>query len=203
MNREELIDNIKYIKDVISSSTHYTNISGTASIISGVVATLGCFISSWILSGWQLSEKTIQQYNSETILVWTIVFIISLLSNLIFIIRKAKECGQPTWSRLVRVTIYALSPPIFLGACLTVFFFFEDKILWIPGFWMISYGLGIWSAGLFSIPEPRFFGALFIITGLVTLFFFTTYSLVALAISFGGYHILYGWIIWKRYESGQ
>ena len=200
MKRETLVEDIKYIKEVISSSMYYTNLSGIAAIISGMAALLGCLISYLVLrkpapANSQISNSILYELS----LTWVWVFCISVIAHIYFIVRKAKKTGEPAWSRLARLIIYALSPPLLIGAALTVFLAVHQQMLWIPAAWMISYGLGVWSAALFSIKEPRWLGASFIITGMITLFFLPQQSLTMLAVSFGGYHIIYGLRLIVRY----
>ncbi len=197
MKQKQLMQDIQYIKDVIHSSLHYTNLSGIAAILSGIVAIIGCGCSYFIMQ-----QHAVQSISWELVAIWTLVFLASVIANVYFICRKARKTGEPAWSRLARLIIYALSPSFLVGASFTLFLAYEGHALWIPGFWMVTYGLGVWSAGLFSIPEPRWLGAAFMITGLITLFFFVEYSLIMLAISFGCYHIIYGIRLFLRYGEG-
>lgn len=199
MDRQELIDDIKYIKDVISSSTSYTNISGIAAIVSGIIAIAGCVVSARIMEQWTITENVLNAHIYPLTAIWLSVFFLSIVANLYFIFRKAKKTGEPVWSRLARLILYALSPPLLLGGFLTIFLVDHQQSLWIPASWMLMYGMGIWSAGLFSIPESRCLGALFMITGLLTLFFFSAHSLIAMGIAFGVYHIVYGIRIYYVY----
>ena len=194
MERQQLIEEINYIKQVISSSTHYTNLSGTAAIISGVAALVGCLVSFYLPE-----QAGCPCFNFKLIAIWLAVFIISVTANIYFIIRKAKKTGQPAWSRLTRLILFALSPPLLIGGILTIFFVLQNNLIWIPATWMISYGMGVWSAALFSISEPRWLGAAFMLIGLITLFFFHEINLVMLSISFGVFHIIYGLRLLLRY----
>lgn len=197
MKRQQLIEDIQYIKNVINSSLCYTNLSGTAAIISGIMAIIGCILAYICLQipsnpniFWQL------------FIIGTLVFCISLVAHIYFIMRKARQNNEPVLSRLAKLALYALSPPLFVGGILTIFMIHHNVMIWLPAVWMICYGLGVWSAGLFSISEARWLGATFIITGIATLFWLTDYGLIMLAVSFGGYHILYGWRLLLRYDGG-
>lgn len=202
MNRQQLIDDIKYIKEVISSSIHYTNLSGIAAVISGITTIVGCWLSRLILGQWYIASPEINFVIYPLAGVWICVFLISALAHVIFIGRKAKKTCQPAWTRVAKVIVYALCPPLVVGAFMTLFLVHENQILWIPGIWMICFGLGVWSAGLFSIREPRWLGAIFIVAGLATLFLWQEQSLFALGFSFGLCHLLYGIRLYYKYGEG-
>ncbi len=101
----------------------------------------------------------------------------------------------------------------------------EGPNMWglIPAIWMLFYGVACWQVGEFSVKEIRILGAAFILAGLITGAFFhydipgvtTTleeglrgFSLgmprgyapyVTLGATFGGFHIIYGVIVWIRH----
>lgn len=197
MEREQLIDDIKYIKDVITSSINYTNLSGIAAIISGASALLGSIIHYLIQK--EETHEILDILPLKPTIVWIVVFIISLISHLYFVFQKAKKYDIPVWSRLSKLSAYALSPSFVVGAFLTLFLALENKNAWIPSIWMITYGLGVWSAGLFSRFEPRYLGGSFVCIGLFTIFFAQKWNLIMLGISFGCFHIIYGLILLKKY----
>ncbi len=199
MKRQQLIEDIAYIKSVINSSLHYTNLSGIAAVISGIAALFG---ASFSLIMFEETDFYAMEKMIDFIIVWILVFFISVFAHIYFINRKARKNGELAWSRLSRLIVYALSPSLILGFFMTIFFLQKNQFSYIPPLWMISYGLGVWSAGLFSIPEPRWLGASFMVTGLFTLFFLLDYNFIMLAISFGGYHIVYGLRLIFRYGEG-
>lgn len=203
MNRQEIIDDIKYIKEVISSSIHYTNLSGIAAVVSGLVAVAGCLASTATLGTWRISEVHLAKYALYLVVIWSAVFLISGAAHVFFIGRKAQKTGQPAWSYVAKVIVYALCPPFLVGACFTAFLVLEHKLMWIPGMWMVCFGLGVWSAGLFSIPEPRWLGVAFMLLGMSTLFFWQPYGVVFMTVSFGLCHVLYGIRIYAKYDRRQ
>ena len=46
-----------------------------------------------------------------------------------FINNKAKNTGQPAWSRLAKLILYAMSPPLVIGGILTILFYKYGYIL--------------------------------------------------------------------------
>lgn len=199
MKNQEIFEDIKYIKEIVCSSLHYTNLSGIAAIISGVIACLACLLSGWILKTWQTELPDVMIHLYELSCIWISVFILSTVVHIYFIRRKSQSTGQRAWSHLAKLILYVFSPSLAVGAFLTILFIYHNQVLWIPGIWMITYGLGIWSAGLFSVPEPRWLGATLMLSGFVTLFYLTPQNLSMLMFSFGFCHIIYGTRLYLRY----
>lgn len=197
MNKNEIVQNINYIKNVISSSTEYTNLSGKASILSGIAAIIGYF-ATYYIAGQNIFAQQIGYFH-PFVVVWFLVFLLAITLNIIFIKHKAKSTGQPAWSRLAKMIFDAIFPAIVVGALLTFYCINNNSPQWIPIIWMGMYGLGVWCASLFSVKAVRFLGASFIITAMLCLFFLQQYAMLMLAVSFGGYHIVYGVWLYCKY----
>ncbi|KPK84728.1 MAG: hypothetical protein AMJ81_04865, partial [Phycisphaerae bacterium SM23_33] len=64
---------------------------------------------------------------------------------------------------------------------------------------MLFYGVALWQVGEFSVREARVLGAAFILAGLAAGAFLQPYPYLTLGVSFGGFHIAYGAVVWMRY----
>ena len=65
---------------------------------------------------------------------------------------------------------------------------------------MLCYGLAICAVGLFSVRPVSFLGAAFVLAGALTLFLSGPSHLYMMALTFGGFHILYG--LWTARRDG-
>ena len=77
-----------------------------------------------------------------------------------------------------------------------------EEIRYIVPVWMMLYGTGVYTAGLFSIQPPRVLGLTFLALGVIALLWFPAYGVVTAALSFGLLHILFGlYILSKRRQT--
>jgi len=77
-----------------------------------------------------------------------------------------------------------------------------EEIQYIVPVWMMLYGTGVYTAGLFSIRPPRVLGLTFIGMGVIALLCFPQYGVVAAALSFGLLHVVFGlYIIRKQRQT--
>jgi hypothetical protein len=65
---------------------------------------------------------------------------------------------------------------------------------------LLFYGIALINASKYTVTDIRFLGYCQIILGLVNMFFIG-YGLYFWAAGFGVLHILYGLIMWKKYEK--
>jgi hypothetical protein len=77
-----------------------------------------------------------------------------------------------------------------------------EEIQYIVPVWMMLYGTGVYTAGLFSIRPPRVLGLTFIALGIFALLCFPQYGVVAAALSFGLLHVVFGlYIVHKQRQT--
>ena len=113
--------------------------------------------------------------------------------------RKARAAQMPLLSGPGRKVAFSLSPPIFVGGLLTVVLYQAGLTNAIPGVWLLLYGTGVVTGGMFSVRIVPIMGLCFMALGAVTLFSPPALANWFLAAGFGGLHIVFGVIIARRY----
>ena len=103
----------------------------------------------------------------------------------------------------MRVAAFSLTPSVVVAMVLTVKFLIPvpprpEEIQYIVPVWMMLYGTGVYTAGLFSIRPPRVLGLTFLALGVVALLAFPAYGVVSAALSFGLLHIVFGLYILRK-----
>lgn len=98
-----------------------------------------------------------------------------------------------------RKAVFSLSPPIIAGGLVTIVLFRAHMTGAIPGVWLLLYGTGVVTGGMFSVPAVPLMGLCFMALGAVALFASPLLANWFMAAGFGGLHILFGVIIARKY----
>ena len=92
-----------------------------------------------------------------------------------------------------------VAPSVFAGALLTFVFYHRGLSQLLPAMWLLLYGAGITSGGAFSVRVVPVMGMSFLALGSVATLAPVRFADPLLAIGFGGFHIVFGWVIARRY----
>jgi hypothetical protein len=131
--------------------------------------------------------------------VWMAEAIISLLIAGWLMDRKARRLSVPLFSGPGRKVAFSLSPPMIVGALLTVVLFRAGFINIIPAMWLLLYGTGVVTGGMFSVSVVPVMGLCFMFLGAVGLFVPASIENWLMAAGFGGLHVIFGFIIARKY----
>jgi hypothetical protein len=85
------------------------------------------------------------------------------------------------------------------GAILTGWFFTQGMSRHLPGVWLLLYGTGVMTAGVFSIRIVPLLGLCFMVVGCVSLWAPSNWGDFFMGLGFGGLQIVFGLIIARRY----
>ena len=113
--------------------------------------------------------------------------------------RKARAVGMPLVSGPGRKAVFSLTPPLVAGALLTIVLVKALLTDAIPGVWLLLYGTGVITGGMFSVRAVPAMGLCFMALGALALFSPPAYANWFMAVGFGGLHILFGAIIVRKY----
>lgn len=180
-------DNLRFIRETMERAGSFTAVPGWGGVAMGITALGAAAIASF----------------QETRLAWLVTWMleatiaIAIASWTTF--TKARHSGASLFSGPGRRFVYSFAPPIFVGALLTIVLLREGLTRTIPGMWLVLYGTAVVTGGAFSIRIVPLMGLCFMVLGAVALFSPTSWSNILLAGGFGGFHILFGAVIARKY----
>jgi hypothetical protein len=183
---ERAMDNLRYIRETMERASSFTGISGWGEVAIGVTAVAAAFIAH---------GKPFKTWIS----IWAVDAFISLLIAGWSMDRKSRKLGMPLFSGPGRKVAFSLFPPILAGALLTVIFYQAGLTNYIPGVWLLLYGTGVVTGGMFSVRVVPIMGVCFMVLGGAALFGPAALTDWCMALGFGLLHIVFGVIIARRY----
>lgn len=184
---DRAMDNLEFIRSTMESSGTFTAVSGWGMVAVGFVAILASQVAA--------RQTTIEKW----LYVWLAAGAVSLIVQLWTLVAKARRSGVPLLCGPGRKFILAFAPAMFAGAVLTLVLYQFGLIELIPGMWLLLYGVGVAAGGVFSIDLVPLMGLCFLLSGALALVTPHDYNDWILATSFGGFHILFGIPIARRF----
>ena len=111
--------------------------------------------------------------------VWTLVFLVTLAANTLFIWRGAHVRGESVVSTALKLALRSIMPNLFagaaIGACVTIT---TNLPLLAPLFWVIFYGLGLLSTMNFAPRSIVVLGWSFLFTGIALFIYLMNVSVM-------------------------
>jgi hypothetical protein len=184
---DRAMDNIRFIRETMERASAFTAVPGWGQVAVGVSAFVASFLA--------VQEATARGW----LFVWLAEAIIALLIAGWTLDRKARATDTPLVSGPARKVAFSLSPPLIVGALLTAVLFKLRVTSVIPGVWLLLYGTGVVTGGMFSVSIVPLMGICFMVLGAIALFVSPAWANWLLAAGFGGLHIIFGIIIARKY----
>jgi hypothetical protein len=184
---DRAMDNLRYIRETMERASSFTAVPGWGQVAIGITALAATYLAA------------LQPTARGWLGTWVAEAIISLLIAGWLMDRKARSMGTPLLSGPGRKVAFSLSPPMIVGALLTVVLFRAGLTSAIPGIWLLLYGTGVVTGGMFSVSVVPVMGICFMVLGAAALFAPGAWGNWLMAAGFGGLHIVFGTIIARKY----
>jgi len=208
---ERSLETLLEIRSIMERSARFLSLSGWSGVWAGCVALAGAYTAGlWLdassLDGnYGLPEATSIVTVSENIpfsllLLALIVFIVALAGGYFFTWRKVRKQGGVLWNSASRAMFRAMAIPMVAGGVFCICFLLKGDAGYVAPACLIFYGLALYNGSKYTLSEIRYLGLLEIVLGCVCLFM-PGYGLYFWAAGFGVLHILYGIVMWSRYDK--
>jgi len=179
----QAMDNLRFIRSTMESAGSFTAVPGQGGVLMGATALFAAFVAQ--------SERE----STVWLKVWIAEALLALAIGLGFSYRKATQNSTPLLSKPFRRFVLAVAPSVFAGALLDVSSFTSGaSIKLLPAMWLLLYGAGITSGGAFAVRVVPVMGMSFLALGSVATLAPVKFADLLLAIGFGGFHIVFGWV---------
>lgn len=209
MKENEIQDELTSIRSMMERSSKFISLSGLSGVLAGVYALIGAAIGYNIIYGtggfFSYREYVMDDVKSSPgnlytlILVALAVLVASLITGVYLTIRKAKQKGQNPWGRTSRQLLFNLAVPLVAGGALSLILISRGYFGIVAPATLIFYGLALVNASNITYKDVQYLGIIDIVLGLLAALL-PGYGLLFSAIGFGVLHIVYGSIMYLKYD---
>ncbi len=199
-NMNTQLEDLKTIRDLMEKSTKFLSLSGLSGISAGIVATIGAAIAYfYILKNPSATDYNLSQEIIILVSIAMLVLIFAMASGVYFSWKKAKKSNQKLFNKLTYKILYHFSIPLVTGGIFSLILLYHGEIYYIASTTLIFYGLALVNTSKFMFNEIQYLGITEIILGILAVLFLHQ-GILFWTLGFGVCHILYGSIMYFKYD---
>lgn len=211
MDSNKYLNDIAEIKKMMSNSSRFLSLSGLSGILAGVYALIATFLAREILtsipqyaidSSYNLTVDRVTsnaEIVAKLILIALITLILAITTAFILTLKKTKKTGEKIWTPISRRLIANFAIPFLAGGFFCAVLLQYELIGLVAPATLLFYGLALINASKYTVGDIKYLGLVNVIIGLVATQFIG-YGLYFWALGFGVSHIIYGTIMYNKYD---
>lgn len=198
----DYLKDIQDIKKMMDRSTQFISLSGISGILAGIYALIGAYAARQI-TGDSYPYITLESSEFKQCLgIMAGVLVLSVGTALIMSSSKAKKQGTSLINSTSLRLLANFAIPLVTGGIFAILLFNAQHYGLVAPVTLIFYGLACVNASKYTLRDVRYLGITVIIIGLVATYA-VGYGLEFWALGFGVCHILYGTIMYYKYDRKQ
>ena len=180
-------ENLRYIRQTMERSATFTSIPGAGGVVMGIVALAASAVAARQTSA------------DRWLATWLAGAAVAAVCGLIAMSRKARRGGMNLTGTTARRFALGMAAPFVAGAAITYDLWAVRNFAVMAPTWLLLYGAGVLTGGIFSVPVVRAIGICFMAIGIAAIVTPPEWGNAWLAIGFGGLHVVFGSYIFRKH----
>jgi hypothetical protein len=207
--KKSSLDQLNQIHSMMEQSTRFISLSGLSGILAGLTALIGAAFAFLKIRGAateenplmvRLSMHTIQPDTiQELLLIGICMLIVSITLGIVLTYKKASKKGQKIWGASSKRLLINLSIPLVVGGIFALILIQHNLIGLNAPVTSLFCAMALINASKYTLNDFRYLGIFEIVLGLVGSFYIG-YGLILWAIGIGVLHIIYGAVMYFKYD---
>jgi hypothetical protein len=205
----EQLEALRDIRRMMRESSRFLSLSGLSGILAGLYALAGAFVAQSIIDDFGAfntaeaggRSPAFSQHGLRLVVLSLAVVTVSLVTAFLLTARKARRQGHRLFDHSSRKLFWAIALPLISGGifCVALLAQGGNALLLICPAMLVFYGLALLAGSRYTLGEVRALGFSQLAAGLVSCFL-PAYGLLFWSLGFGLFHIIYGVVMWYRYD---
>lgn len=201
------LETLQDIRRIMDRSSRFLSLSGLSGVSAGVFALIGVFFAyDWIYEYYVRFNTEGYSATDFNRLKWNLfglaaaVFVGAIAFAFFFTWRRTRANNVPIWDHTARKLLINMLIPLVAGGVFVLGLLKYDEWRFVAPTTLVFYGLALVNSSKYTFGDVRYLGFLEILLGLVNMWYIG-YGLYFWAVGFGVLHIIYGLIMWWKYEQ--
>jgi hypothetical protein len=196
------LETLQDIRRIMDRSSRFISLSGWSGVSAGVFALIGVyFAGKWMYHSRYVTYGTdLQELKWKLLFLAVLVLSLALVFAFYFTWRRARKNNVSLWDPGSRKLMINLLIPLAAGGIFVLGLWAQNNWGFIAPATLVFYGLALVNASKYTLSDIRYLGIIEIILGLINMWA-VGWGLYFWAVGFGLLHIVYGLIMWWKYEK--
>ncbi|MCB9224802.1 MAG: hypothetical protein R2780_14290 [Crocinitomicaceae bacterium] len=209
MKTNNPLEDIQEIRRMMEGSSKFISLSGLSGIFAGLVALTGAAIAYLKIENFNKMalhyyasgnlERKYFNLDLTLIAIAACVLIIAFAGGVFFTGIKAKKNGQSIWSPIAYRLLRSFLLPLGFGGLFVIGLYYNNTFHIIAPAMLILYGMALLNASKYLTVDIKYLALCEMSLGVI-LTFIPGYGLWFWAFGFGVLHIVYGAIMYYKYD---
>jgi hypothetical protein len=206
MEQRDVYSELSLIRKLMERSSKFISLSGLSGVLAGVYALMGAGLVFRIVNagsaGYDLESghyEAIWENGGVLVLIGAVVLLLSLLSCVVLSVRKGRTKGERLWNSGSKQLVSAVAAPLLAGGLFILILICRGEVGMVLPACLLFYGIALVCGSQYTFAAIKWLGFCEIILGLFAAIF-PGYGLFFWATGFGVLHILYGSMMYIKYD---
>ena len=202
--QKEHLQALSDIRSMMERSSRFISLSGLSGVFAGIFALIGAYLAYVRIESFSDRYAVMTRLDATETIIYLFfiaagVLVASLIVGVLLTMRNSKKRGIKTWDSTAKRLLINLIIPLGTGGLFCLVLIYHGYIELVGPATLIFYGLALLNASKYTLNDIRYLGICEIILGLLSSFY-TGYGLLFWATGFGILHIVYGSVMYFKYE---
>ena len=195
------------IKNIMERSSRFISLSGWSGVAAGLCALGGAWYTTTQIECWKRGDCEFERlmssggldYQSTLLRIALVTFAAAVVSAFVFTYLRSRKTGVPLWDHTTRRLTINVAVPMIVGGLFIYRMMDMGFYQLVAPACLLFYGLALVNASKYTLGEIRYLGYGQLLLGIWNLWSLG-YGLYFWAAGFGVLHIIYGLLMWWKYE---
>jgi hypothetical protein len=212
----EHLKDLREIRSLMERSSRFIGLSGLSGVAAGICALIGAAAAYYYLDARPFEMDNQYAYYTKALnstkwgyryfefffLNGILTVLAAIASGIYFTTRRASQKGQGIWDKSAQRLLIHLAIPLVAGGFFCLAMMAHGYLAFVAPATLVFYGLALVNGSKYTLHDVFYLGLAEIALGLLAMFMLR-YGLEFWAIGFGVLHIIYGTMMYFKYEKND